>query len=98
MPWRSDAVDPQLDAGQSEALGDLAQVALRRAGVEQGADEHVAGQSPDAVQVADHSRPRAIRAAIVPAPKPSSIPTTASAAAQEVSIACSAVRPPSAMP
>ena len=39
-----------------------------------------------------------MRAAIVPAPKPSSMPTTARPAAQEESIASSAVSPPSAVP
>ena len=88
----------QLDPREAKPLGHLAQGVLGRTGVEQRGQEHVARETANAIQVRNHSRPRAIRAAIVPAPNPSSMPTTASAAAQEVSIAFSAVRPPSAMP
>ena len=70
-------------------------------GIEQRAEQHVARRTPDAVDVEDHSAPparRAIRAAIVPAPKPSSMLTTESAAAHELSIASSAATPLKAVP
>ena len=78
-------------------------VVVVRAGIEQGAEQHVAGDAGDGVHVrqAAHAPPpaeRAIRAAIVPAPKPSSMLTTATPAAQEVSIASSAERPPKLAP
>ena len=69
---------------------DGAQVDLR-ARVDQRAEEHVARDAADAVDVEDHSDCLAIRAAIVPAPNPSSMLTTATPAAQETSIAFSAV-------
>ena len=61
----------------------------RRAGVEQRGHEHVAGEPPDRVEMGDAchgdatSARRAMRAAIEPAPSPSSIPTTARPSAQE---------------
>ena len=102
-PVALDALESQLHAVKSQPSRNLAQHLLRRPRVEQRGQHHVAGQPADAVQVGKPhncppSCPRAIRAAIVPAPNPSSIPTTASAAAHEVSIARSAVRPPSATP
>ena len=73
------------------------------AGVQQRAEQHVARDARHAVHV---QRPghvslpaeRAIRAAIVPAPKPSSMPTTASPAAHEDSMESRAVTPPNAVP
>ena len=59
------------------------------------------GDAADAVDVEDaaHARHcRAIRAAIVPAPKPSSMFTTATPAAHEVIIASSALTPPNVAP
>ena len=72
-------------------------------GVEQRAEQHVAGDTADAVEVqrgrhAGAAAERAMRAAIVPAPKPSSMLTTATPAAHEHSIASSALTPPSAAP
>ena len=86
------------EPGQSGAHG-----ALVRAGVEQRAEQHVAGHAGDAVDVEEpgHRAPpaaRAIRAAIVPAPKPSSMFTTATPAAHEVSIESSADTPPNDAP
>ena len=73
------------------------------AGVEQRAEQHVAGHAADTVHIDDaaHTAPaaaRAIRAAIVPAPKPSSIPTTASPAAHELNMESRGVTPPNAVP
>ncbi len=58
------------------------------------------GDAGDAVDVEDpaHADCLAIRAAIVPAPNPSSMFTTATPAAHEVSIASSALTPPNAAP
>src|SRR4029453_1653135 len=72
-------------------------------GVEQRGEEHVAGGTADAVEVEEpgHAAPpaaRAMRAAIVPAPSPSSMFTTATPAAHEQSIDSSAVMPPNAAP
>ena len=91
-------VDP--NALDAERRGNAAEFLELRACVEQRREEHVAGETADAVEVGDsgHSLPRAMRAAIVPAPSPSSMPTTASPAAQEASIALSAVVPPCAEP
>ena len=73
----------------------------RRARVQQRAEQHVAGDAADAVDVEDHAAPaerRAIRAAIVPAPNPSSMFTTATPAAHDVSMASSALTPPNVAP
>ncbi len=74
VPLGPARLDPQpVDAEPVEPVD-------RRAGVEQRAEQHVAGDAADAVDVEDHAAPaerRAIRAAIVPAPKPSSMFTTA---------------------
>ena len=96
-----DALALERDPGERVQAG--RDVLLVGAGVEQCAEQHVAGQAADGVDVEQtgHRAPaaeRAIRAAIVPAPKPSSMPTTARPAAQEESIASSAVSPPSAVP
>ena len=95
--------DHDLDSVQAEPAGERAQDGLVGAGIEEGCEEHVAREPADAVQVGEPRHgpacaARAIRAAIVPAPKPSSMPTTARPAAQEQSMAFSAVRPPSAEP
>ena len=89
-----------LDVEPGQPCADPLQVG---AGVQQRAEQHVAGDPGHTVEVEDpgHSAPpaeRAIRAAIVPAPKPSSMLTTATPAAQEISIECSAVTPDSAAP
>ena len=80
----------------SSAIPSIGKLDLR-AGVEQRAEQHVARDAADAVDVEGPHR-RAILAAIVPAPKPSSMFTTATPAAHEVSIASSAVTPPNAAP
>ena len=99
-PLPLDALDVDLHVLDAERARDAAQRLELRAGVEQRRQQHVAREPADAVEVRDpaHSRPRAIRAAIVPAPRPSSMPTTASPAAQDASIAFSAVVPPCAEP
>jgi hypothetical protein len=83
-----DALDRDLDTADSERDGHAPQALELGTSVEQGGEKHVARQSADAVEIRDpaHSRPRAIRAAIVPAPRPSSIPTTASPAAQDAAL------------
>ena len=95
--------DDDLDTVEAERCGERVEDSLVRARVEQRREQHVARQPTDAVQIGDPRHglgcaARAMRAAIVPAPKPSSMPTTASPAAQEQSMALSAVRPPSAEP
>ena len=99
-PLPLDALDVDLDAVDAERGRNAAQRLELGARVEERGEQHVARETADAVQVGDaaHSRPRAIRAAIVPAPSPSSIPTTASPAAHDASIAFSAVVPPCAEP
>ena len=68
-------------------------------GVEQRAEQHVPGDPADAVHVQDHFADcLAILAAIVPAPNPSSMFTTATPAAQLVIIASSALTPPNVAP
>src|SRR5690242_4127116 len=97
-PVALNALEPQLDRLEPQPLRHGPQLRFGCAGVEERCKQHVPCQPTDAVEVGDHSRPLAIRAAIVPAPRPSSIPTTASAAAHEVSIAFSAVWPWRAIP
>ena len=85
-PLALDALDRDLDALDAERGRDAREARSSSApGVEQRGEQHVAGEAADAVEVGDaaHSRPRAIRAAIVPAPSPSSMPTTARPAAHE---------------
>ena len=89
-----------LDAEPGQPCADHPRIG---AGVEQRAQQHVAGDAGHAVEVEDPAHPpppaeRAIRAAIVPAPNPSSMLTTATPAAQETSIDSSAVMPASAAP
>ena len=90
-----------VDAQPAEALADGAGVG---SSVEQGGEQHVAGDPADAVEMEEAAQPsapaadRAIRAAIVPAPRPSSMLTTATPAAQLHSIESSAVTPPRAAP
>ena len=93
-----DPLELQVDPAEAEPHRHLAQCVFRRTRVDQRREQHVAREAACAVEVRDHSRPRAIRAAIVPAPSPSSMPTTARAAAHEASIAFNAVRPFSATP
>ena len=71
-----------------------------RAGVEQRRQEHVARRAADDVDVQDPHRVdcRAIIAAMVPAPTPSSTFTHATPGAHEESIDSSAARPPSDAP
>ena len=99
--WTPFGDDPDVVV-QIERRDHLVEGGDRGAGIEEGAEEHVARQSADAVEVGDRrhgtAARRAIRAATLPAPRPSSIPTTARPSAHEQSIALSAVRPPSADP
>jgi hypothetical protein len=73
-------------------------------GIDKRGEHHIAGDPTDTIQVrgATHgwapAAARAMRAAMVPAPKPSSIPTTARPGEQDESMALSAVRPASAEP
>ena len=102
-PLPLDPTDGDLDAADIEPCGEATEPLEVGARVEERCEEHVAGDPADAIQVyvSRHgwgTAARAMRAAIVPAPKPSSMPTTASPAAQEHSIAFSAVLPPSAEP
>ena len=100
IPCRSTRSTPISTPVDAERGRDAAKRLELGARVEERREQHVAGEPADAVEVRDaaQSRPRAIRAAIVPAPSPSSMPTTASAAAHEASIALSAVVPPCAEP
>jgi hypothetical protein len=87
----------------AEPLQRRADVRRVRARVEQGAEQHVARDAGEAVEVerprhAAAPAERAIRAAIVPAPKPSSMFTTATPAAHEHSMDSSAVTPENAAP
>jgi len=78
----------------------------RRAQVKERGDEHVARHAPDRIEDQHlHAGARscrcawrAIRAATKPAPKPLSMLTTETLAAQELSIARSAAMPPSEAP
>ena len=101
MPWRSTRVrwrSRPVDPRRGERLAHGRDIGAR---IEKRREQHVAGRAADAVDVQDHRAPpalRAMRAAIVPAPKPSSMLTTASAAAHELSIASSAATPLNAVP
>ena len=105
---RGDAVprrtaDAQVEAVDAERADVLGHLLLAGPGVDQRGQQHVAGGAGDAVDVGDarHDAPaarRAMRAAMVPAPKPSSMFTQATPAAHEESIASSAVTPPSEAP
>ncbi len=107
-PARGDAVprsapDPQIESVHAEGAHVLRHALRTRAGVDQRGQEHVAGGAGDAVDVGDagHDAPaarRAMRAAMVPAPKPSSMFTQATPAAHDESIASSAVTPPNDAP
>ena len=96
-------LDDYLDVAQPKLARNASQHVHVRARIQEGGNEHVAGKSADAVEIRDSAQSvpaaaRAIRAAIVPAPNPSSMSTTARPAAQEHSIARSAVSPPRAEP
>ena len=94
-----DASRANLDTLEAEARRQRSQQLQVGPCVQARREQHVPGEAADAVEVRDQAAAcRAIRAAIVPAPRPSSIPTTASAAAHELSIALSAVLPPFADP
>ena len=105
---RGDAVprrppDAQVEALDAEPAHVLGHALLARAGVDQRRQQHVARGAGDAVDVGDarHDAPaarRAMRAAMVPAPKPSSMLTQATPAAHDESIASSAVTPSSDAP
>ena len=102
----------QLEAGQAQLRQTAAQLHLGDAGVEQGAEQHVAAGAGDAVEVGDgHPQPsggdaastaariwRTIACAISAAPKPLSMFTTDTPAAHELSIASSAAAPPRLAP
>ena len=99
---RIDGEVETVDAQPGQAGAHLVE---RRAGVQQRPQQHVAGDSADRVDVQQslraHAAPaaaRAIRAAIVAAPNPSSMLTTATPGAHEVNIASSAGMPPAATP
>ena len=99
----ADAAHLEVESRHPEARQGRAHRALVGAGVQQRAQQHVAREAGDGVHVEEpgHRAPpaaRAMRAAIVPAPKPSSMFTTATPAAQEVSIASSADTPPNEAP
>jgi hypothetical protein len=93
-----DPLDDDLDRVDPESLGNLVEPGSLGSCIQQSPEQHVAGEASDTVEIqrARHGSPapaRAIVAAMVPAPNPSSIPTTANPAAQELSMALSAVRP-----
>ena len=97
-----DALEAEIESGNSgcrQGPPDLVGVRTR---IQQCREQHVARDPAHAVDVQDHASSalvrRAIVAAIVPAPNPSSMLTTASAAAHELSIASSAETPPNALP
>jgi hypothetical protein len=97
------AADLQVEPFDSECAHVLGHALGAGARVDQGSKQHVAGGTADAVDIGDarHDAPaarRAMRAAIVPAPKPSSMFTHATPAAHEESIASSAVTPPNDAP
>ena len=105
---RGDAVphrapDLQVEALDPEGAHVLGHPLGARTGVDQGSQQHVAGGTTDAIDVGDagHEAPaarRAMRAAIVPAPKPSSMLTQATPAAHDESMASRAVTPPKDAP
>ena len=105
---RDDAVpgrapDAQVEAVDAERAHVLGHALGAGAGVDQRCQQHVAGGAGDAVDVGDagHDAPaarRAMRAAMVPAPKPSSMFTQATPAAHDESIASSAVTPSNEAP
>ena len=99
----ADAAHLEVESRHAEPRQRGAHGALVRAGVQQRAQQHVARHAGDGVHVQEpgHRAPpaaRAMRAAIVPAPKPSSMFTTATPAAQEVSIESSADTPANEAP
>src|SRR4029450_112167 len=90
-----------LDAAAQNGGHRVGKLVARGAGIEQGGQEHVARGAADDVDVEDVHRGddcRAIIAAIVPAPTPSSTFTQATPGAHDVSIDRSAPRPPSEAP
>src|SRR5690606_38905682 len=73
----------------------------RHAGVDQGCEQHVAGNTRRTVQPTDHRCSPAClatRAAWTPAPNPLSMFTTTTPGAHEFSMASRAARPPSEAP
>ena len=89
--------DLDLDAVEAERADGPVEDLTWRASVEQRREEHVAREATHRIDVGDPSHEdrtsarRAILAATDPAPRPSSIPTTASPSAHDTSIALSAV-------
>ena len=97
------AADAQIETVDAERTDVLGHLLLAGARVDQRCEQHVARGARDAVDVGDarHDAPaerRAMRAAIVPAPNPSSMFTQATPAAHDESIASSAVTPSSEAP
>ena len=102
-PGGADAVAlrARVDDVDAEASQPVADGRLRGARVEERAEEHVAGDARDGVDVeepAHAAAARAMRLATVAAPNPSSMLTTATPGAQEESIDMSATCPPAATP
>ncbi len=96
-PARTGRDDLDLDAVEAERADGPVEDLTWRASVEQRREEHVAREATHRIDVGDPSHEdrtsarRAILAATDPAPRPSSIPTTASPSAHDTSIALSAV-------
>ena len=97
----ADALGGQLPAGQAGGRDGGPDLLQRGARVQEGGEQHVPGQAGEGVDPADHRRSsstRASRWAAMAAPNPESMLTTVIPAAQEVSIASSAVTPSRAAP
>ena len=101
-PVPLDTLESQVEPGNPGCRQRRPDLVGVRARIQQRPEQHVARDPAHAVDVQDHASStvarRAIVAAIVPAPNPSSMLTTASAAAHELSIASSAETPPNALP
>ena len=94
-----DALHVERPAGQPRGVDGGADAVERRAEPQQRPEQHVTGHPAERVEPDDHrGRARARRCAAIAAAKPESMFTTVTPAAQELSIASSAVTPSSAAP
>ena len=95
-----DAFVAEFPGGRSSLRSSARRLGLVEAGVEQGAEDHVAAGAGLAVEVGGgHAEARrAMRVAWTPAPKPLSMLTTETPGAQLVSMPRRAARPPKAAP
>ena len=95
QPGAVDGLGAQLPAGEAEAVEDRHDLVERRPGVEEAPEDHVAGDPRPEAEPGDagHVGSLRMRVTAMAAPKPLSIPTTLTPAAQLAIIDSRAVTP-----